>query len=587
MITLVNKNSYWWLIFGFVVVVFLGNVGGKLMASQERIIHFPRDRSIGNLYVVDRVYPTDDFWAWLFAWETKWLGEARGDMKVPANKWLRLDVSEKAWSRPRPFDGLKPNDIQILNFFTYKGADASVLEDVEQLTALEVLNLAQTETIETGLRYLTSLKKLKYLYLPGHVRTDELAHLSKLTSLEFLHIEGPMVTDVKAAHIGKITSLTQLNLTGSEIGSGLVHLKGLKSLRYLNLRGNRSYDIDDDLVHLVELTELEELDLQNTLVGDAGLARLAGMKKIKRLYLRSNPASNKITDSGLVHLKELKSLEELVLPFTGITDAGLAQLVGLDSLKKLEAFGDGITDKGLSELAKMKSLEDLGIRSDSITDAGMIELSKCARLKALQLNDCAVTDVGLAQLAKLKLLTKLNINKTQVSGDGLAVLKELPLLTDLTLLQVHLGETGLAYLEGLPSLEKLWLAYPDMNIGDKEITILSSLVSLKELDVRLLEENITEPFTDKGFVYLSKLTALKRLQLSGNKMLTDKSLKSLSNLTALENIHMYQCNKVTNAGLKHLEGLAELKWLYLGNSQVTKEGMLGLKEKIPALNYRL
>lgn len=160
MITLVNKHSYRWSIFAFMVVVFLGNVGSKLMAGQERIIHFPRDRSIGSLYVVDRVYPTDDFWAWLFAWETKWLGEARGDVKVPADKWLRLDVSEKAWSRPRPFAGLRPDDVQILNFFTYKDADASVLEDVEQLTALEVLNLAHTEIIETGLKHLTGLKRL-------------------------------------------------------------------------------------------------------------------------------------------------------------------------------------------------------------------------------------------------------------------------------------------------------------------------------------------------------------------------------------------------------------------------------------------
>ncbi|MHC4204435.1 MAG: hypothetical protein ACYSTT_07265 [Planctomycetota bacterium] len=586
MIDPAKKNSYSWSIIIAAIIV-LGHTNSRLTAGQERILHFPNDRSIGSLYVVDRVYPTDDIWAWLFPWEMKWLSEARGNVKVPADKWLRLDVSEKAWSRPKPFAGLKPDDIQILNFSTYKYADTSVLEDVRQLTALEVLNLAQTETIETGLKHLTGLKKLKYLYLPGHIRSEELAHLSELTALEFLHIEGPMVTDTKVAHIGKITSLTQLSLTGSEVGSGLEYLKGLKSLRYLNLRGNRSYDIDDNLVHLVELTELEELDLQNTLVGDAGLARLAGMKKLRKLNLRSNPASNKITDAGPAHLKELKSLEELVLPFTGITDVGLAQLVGLDSLKKLEAFGDGITNKGLAELTRMKSLEDLGIRSDNITDAGMVELSKCARLKALQLNDCAVTDVGLTQLAKLKLLTKLNITKTQVSGDGLAVLKELPLLTDLTLYLVHLGETGLARLEGLTSLEKLWLLYPDMNIGNRELEIFSSLTSLEELDVRLRPESITEMFTDHGFVHLSKLTALKRLQLSGNKMLTDKGLKSLSNLSALESIHMYQCHKVTNAGLKHLEGLAELKWLYLGNSQVTKEGMLSLKEKIPALSYRL
>ena len=593
-----------------IIIVFCGSVG-TLVAGENRIIHFPKDCSIGGLYVVDPVYPTDDFWAWLFAWETKWLGEARGDVKAPADKWLRLDVSEKAWSRPKPFAGLKPNDIQILNFFTYRDADASVLEDGKQLTGLEVLNLAHAEMIETGLENVVGLRKLKYLYLPGHIRELELAHLSKLPSLEFLYMAGPMVTDAKMAHIGRITSLKQLSLTGSEVGNGLAQLKGLKSLRYLNLEGNRSYDIDDGLAHLAGLMEmrelilqatqvsdaglahlkgmrkLEKLDLRNTRIGDAGLAHLRAMTKLKELYLRKNPHTDEITDAGMAHIKELKSLEELVLPYMGITDAGLAQLVALDSLKKLDAFGDGITDKGLAELAKMKSLEGLGIRSDNITDAGMASLSEFVRLKALELNDCAITDVGIAELAKLKLLTKLSITKTQVSGDGLAVLKELPLLMELNLLFMTLGQTGLGHLEGLPSLEKLWLAYPDINMGDKELAVLSSLTSLKELDVRLLKENITEPFTDRGFSHLSKLGSLRRLQLSGNTKLTDAGLNTLSNLTGLENIHLYQCERITDAGLKHLEGLTSLKWLYLGDSRVTEEGMLGLKKKILGLSYRL
>ena len=125
-----KRKSYRWSFSTILLVVALGSPASKEAAGQERIIHFPRDWSIGSLYVVDRAYPTDDYWIWLFPWETKWLGEARGDVKVPADKWLRLDVSEKAWSHPRPFAGLKPDDIQILNFFTYTDADASVLEDI-------------------------------------------------------------------------------------------------------------------------------------------------------------------------------------------------------------------------------------------------------------------------------------------------------------------------------------------------------------------------------------------------------------------------------------------------------------------------
>jgi len=610
MVTPLKKNSYGWRIWAVMIAVMFSSTGATEVTGQERIIHFPKDRSIGNLYVIDE-YPTDDFWSWMFTWYTQYLAEARGDVKVPADKILRLDVSEQAWSQPKPFIGIKPDDIQFLNFYTHRYPDASVLEDVKQLTGLKALNLAQTETIESGLEDLIGLKKLRYLYLPGHIRAEELAYLSELPSLEFLHIGGPMVTDDKMVHIGKVTSLTQLSLTGSDVGIGLAHLKGLKSLGYLNLDGNSNYDIDEGLSHLADLTKmrelilqntylsdeglayikgmakLEELDLRNTRIGDVGLKNLRGLTELKKLNLRKNPATDEITDAGIAYLKDLKSLEELILPYTGLTDVSLSGLVGLDSLKKLEAYGDGISDKGMAELAKLKSLEELGLRSDNITDAGMVTLSGFAGLKSLELNDCNITDAGLAHISKLKKLKRISITKTQITGEGLVVLKELPLLSELTFAFMTFGEKGLSRLEGLHSLEILWLAYPNMNIGDKELEVFSSLSSLKELDVRLVSDKITKTFTDEGFSQLSKLTALKRLQLSGNKLLTDNGLKALSKLKSLENIHLYQCEKITDAGLKHLEGLSSLKWLYLAESQVTEQGMLGLKENIPGLAYRL
>ena len=579
-------------------------------AGESRVIHFPKDRSIGNLYVVDE-YPTDNFWSWMFTWYTQYLAEARGNVKVPADKILRLDVSEQAWSQPEPFANLKSDDIQFLNFYTYKYPDASVLKDVKQLTGLEALSLAYTETIESGLEDIVGLKKLRYLYLPGHIRAEELAYLSKLPSLEFLHITGPMVTDDKMVHIGEVPSLMYLRLTGSDVGTGLAHLKGLKSLRYLDLGGNSSYDINEGLSHLADLTEmrdlilqntylsdtglavikkmakLEELDLRNTRTGDAGLKHLRGLTKLKKLNLRKNPATNEITNAGINHLKDLKSLEELILPYTGMTDVCLSDLVELDSLKKLEAYGHGITNKGLAKLARMKSLEELGLRSKNITDAGMVTLSGFDGLKSLELNDCAITDAGLAHISKLKKLRKLMINKTQITGDGLAVLQELPLLSELSLIYMSLGETGVDHLEDLTSLEIFWLAYPDINIGDNELEVFSSMTSLRELDVRLLRKNITDPFTDQGFSQLSELTALKRLQLSGNTMVTNNGLKALSKMSSLENIRMYRCERITDAGLKHLEGLTLLKRLYLTDSQVTEEGMLGLKEKIPGMDYSL
>jgi len=550
-----------------------------------RIVRFPKGRSIGNLYVIvgKTADPTDSWIPPLFGFDCKLLGEAQGEVKVPANKMLRLD----AWKVGRGFSALKPDDIQLLT--VYNG-DESVAKDIARLTALQGLWLSWSDdaTVEPGLlRHLIGLKKLKWLRLHSYIPDKDLAYLSKLPSLEHLHFWGPALTNSKMAQIGKITSLTHLALEAGKIGKGLAHLKALKSLRYLSLRGNTNDDIDQFLVHVGELTQLEELDLRDTEVSDAGLAHLSRMTKLKKLQLGSNPPTLKITDAGMAHLKKLKSLEELDLPYEGITDVGLTHLAELNFLKKINAQGRGITDEGLKAIAKIKSLEDLSIRSRNVTDVAMANIAQCLSLKCLGLNDCSITDAGLAHLAKLKSLTKLSIVKTHITGDGLAVLKQLPSLTHLTLAFMKPGETGIDQLEGLTSLQKLWLAYLDLNIGDDELAIISTLSSLKDLDMRLRQESSTEPFTDEGLAHLAKLTGLQSLQLDGNKMITNDGFKNLSKLTALEFVQMHQCEKINNAGLKNLEGLSSLRFLRLGDSRVTEAGMTRLKKKIPALTYHL
>ncbi|MHC4694996.1 MAG: leucine-rich repeat domain-containing protein, partial [Planctomycetota bacterium] len=317
-------------------------------AYQERVIHFPKDRSIGWLYQVERPLPKDCLWHEVLVWERERLGEAQGDVRVPADKMLRLDVGNNAWKGDQPFAGLKPDDIQILNFSQYPYARDSVLKDVARLTGLEVLFFGKGNFTERGLKHLTVLKQLKALTLPGRIHSRGLTYLQELPSLEYLCFAGPMVTDAKMVQIGRLTSLTQLSIGGSKVGKGLAHLKGLKSLRFLSLAATRNEHIDTYLEHLAELTNIEELNLGDTLVGDAGLEHLKGMIKLKKLDLgnRYYPVSNKITNAGMVHLNKLKSLEELELPRTGVTDIGLANLAGLDALRKLNV-GIDVTDAGM------------------------------------------------------------------------------------------------------------------------------------------------------------------------------------------------------------------------------------------------
>jgi F-box/leucine-rich repeat protein 14 len=526
--------------------------------SKERVVHFPKDRSIGWLYHVERPLHKDCLWHEVLVWERERLGEAQGDVRVPADKMLRLDVGKNAWKGSRPFAGLKPDDIQIMNFSQYPHASDSVLKDVARLTGVEVLFFGEGNFTERGLKHLTVLKQLKALWLPGRVHSRGLTYLSKLPSLEYLCFGGPMVTDAKMVHIGRLTSLTQLSIAGSKVGKGLAHLKGLKSLRFLSLAASRNEHIDKHLVHIAELNNIEELNLSDTLVGDAGLEHLKGMIKLKKLNIgnRYYSVSHNITDAGMVHLNHLKSLEELTLSHTGVTDIGLAQLSGLTELKKLNV-GRDVTDKGMAALAKMKSLDDLAISSPHVTDAGMRKLTECPCLKSLALQGCQITNAGLVHLAKLKTLTKLSLSRTQVTGSGLTVLKELPLLTGLNVRYIDFGEAGMTHLAGLKSLEHLWIDAPEGKITDDDLADLSGITSLKNLQISIRD--------------------------SSQSLITNQGLAHLAKLKALESLNIHSCQKVTDAGLRHFEGLTCLKRLRLDFSQITKKGISRLKAKIPGL----
>ncbi len=525
--------------------------------SKERVVHFPKNRSIGRLYLVEKRLPKDCLWHEVLVWEREWLGEAQGDVRVPADKMLRLDVGKNAWKGGRPFAGLKADDIQILNFFQYPHAGDSVLKDVARLTGLEVLFLGLGRYTRRGVEHLTNLKHLKALQLPSNIRAEALSFLEQFSSLEYLCLSGPDLTDAKLAAIRRLTWLTQLSIGGrSHIGPGLAHLDDFKSLRFLGLTATRNEHIDKHLAHIANLTELEKLNLRDTLVGDAGLAHLRKMSKLKKLDLFSNPNTGRITDAGMVYLKDLKSLEELSLP-SGITDAGVAYLVGLDSLKNINLWGHSLTDKGTAALARMKSLEDLDISSRHVTDAGMVKLSACHCLESLTLSRCQITNAGLARLAKLKTLTKLSLRRTQVTGSGLTVLKELPLLTELNIHYIDFGEAGMAHLTGLKSLERLWIYAPEGKITDDDLADLSRVTSLKNLQITVHD--------------------------SSQSLITDQGLAHLANLKALESLNIHSCQKVTDAGLRHFEGLASLKRLRLDFSRITKAGIARLKARIPGV----
>jgi Leucine-rich repeat (LRR) protein len=523
---------------------------------EERVVNFPKDRSIGHVYVVKRQPTKERLWHYVFGWVEKDLGEARGDVKVPAYVMLRLDIRGDEWRKTKPFAAIGPNDIGILNLYQCNDIDDYFMSQIRHLTGMEALFISQSTLTPRGINYIRNFRQLRALVIPDYIQSKELKQLGELTLLEYLNFGGPMVNDEKLSIIGKLTSLTQLSIGGSEVGVGLTNLKNLKSLRYLNLNALRSYNLDRDLEHIAGLTNLEELDLEDAPVNDAGLIHLQNLSKLKRLNLLKRSPSGKITGAGMVHLKNLKSLEELTIP-RGASDAGLEQLAALDSLKKINLWGDDITDKSMPVLAQMKSLETLEISSRNITDAGIEKLAQCPRLKSLSLQNTPITEAALSNLSKIKTLTNLSFWDTNINGRGLSFLKELPKLTDLSFMSENFTEDSTLHLGQVKTLKVLRLQYIGFDFDDKTIANLSNLVSLKNLSF-VVQSPHRFLFTDAGMAHFGKLKSLEHLYIS-------------------------DCSNITDEGLKHFEGLSSLKQLRLDKSKVTMAGVARLKQKIPGV----
>jgi hypothetical protein len=95
---------------------------------------------------------------------------------------------------------------------------------------------------------------------------------------------------------------------------------------------------DAGLVHLKELINLKELNLEGTRVGDRGLQHLKGLTNLEWLSL----IDTQVTSAGLECLKEMKNLKFLKLSFTDVDDSGFTNLVelALDDTKITKAGAD-------------------------------------------------------------------------------------------------------------------------------------------------------------------------------------------------------------------------------------------------------
>ena len=237
----------------------------------------------------------------------------------------------------------------------------------------------------------------------------------------------------------------------------------MKRLRELNVRQDRGIK---DLTGLQFATNLVELYLgwyngEGNQVKD--LSPIAGLIKLRVLFLHHNP----ISDISLV--RGLTNLTELMLYDTLISD--ISPVRGLTNLTRLHFHGTEVTD--LSPIAGLVNLENLAFAHKGLSD--LSPLAGLINLEYVFSWENSITD--LSPLAGLKKLKEINF----CGGD----------ISDLT------------PLAGLTGLEALYL----VNNGISDISPLVSLTGLKRMDLEL--NDISDVFPLRGLTNLTWLNVAR------------------------------------------------------------------------------
>jgi Leucine-rich repeat (LRR) protein len=293
------------------------------------------------------------------------------------------------------------------------------------------------------------------------------------------------VTDQDLSNVSKLENLETLDLSFGEItNQALAHIKELKKLQTLDLRNTQISDAG--LAMLEELPSLKHLYLTNCPITDDGLVHLQKLN-LESLYVGGPPPIHTekgvlispVTDKGMRHLKEVKSLQSLNLQnANGVTDKGLNELKELTNLRELNLSGTGITGKGLEYLSGLKELRTLDLRWTDLTDASLKPLAEQKRLQVLNLICEQVTDEGLKHLSGLKDLETLNLRATGVTDEGMKTLQKLENLRQLSLACTKVTDKGLKHLKGLNNLERLDLT-GILLIGTGQMEIKEALPKLE------------------------------------------------------------------------------------------------------------
>ena len=389
--------------------------------------------------------------------------------------------------------------------FTEGGNVSSMLKEIESRTDLEPLRMAEENYKQGKFEEMVSL--YKWLDDPANHDPMDLERAHELLGLAWLEVGKTISMDPQRQKMHFQEAIRHFNLA-------IRFNPEYYRYHYLAAKGHQLNGEDEITIkatsHALKLlpkghpNEVEILKLRAIAFENEGATN------------RSREDRSRINESQYLSLTELKNRKNTIRSCGGIlktTSDGIITDVMFDEHSQVneDVFGS---------LREVHSLQALILNNTLITSEMLESIPALPNLSEIQLRSTDIGDSGLSSLAKLKGLRYLNLVDTRISDAGLQHLSNLSELTVLALGSTDIGPDGLVHLEGLIKLRHLYLY--DTKVED---SALKALTNLKDLNsIYLSSTNIS----DKGLIHLSSLRNLKLVNLEDTKV-TDVGIRLLRN----------------------------------------------------------
>ncbi|KAK5810852.1 hypothetical protein PVK06_026169 [Gossypium arboreum] len=342
-----------------------------------------------------------------------------------------------------PFEELKSLHLSNNKIEGFVDNKVSLLSAFDNLEFLRLYGNNFNDSILLKLKSLTNLKTLDLMFNKiRNLRYFQGEKMQPIINLEVLDLYGNLLNNNDLTYLKGLSSLKSLRIGGNQLeGSIDIRvLNNLTRLKMLNLRENKieSLQSPHDGERPLNLTNLEELNLDYNSFTNSLLAQLSGFSNLKSLTIGNNQLKGSINIKEL--LDSLSNLDELDISGSDVKEFVPIKNKENGSLGKLKiATLDNVFTGGTTSLIQLletfSSVKTLYLRHNHFNNTFSTQGIICIwcdlrKFEVLDLSENALEGTLPSCLANLSSLHYLDISDNQFAGKGASTA-----LANLTLLR--------------------------------------------------------------------------------------------------------------------------------------------------------